>query len=250
MFAGVSRNPTGCPIERARPHFWGIAGDCASAESSDILGQGPETLVEPATAAPARSHRRPMAAMPEHLLWDTTGSRCAGRRGWYGGGPTEVAGDGFTAPYGASSAGPPPWHVYRFTFHTAFGSPPRSRTARRAQEQRRLPDGRCATPADAPVRCWPDIRTLHLPTDRPPGRHGRRPGRQRDEHAALRRGVRLRPLRVADPAEPVVAVGSRQLLYRPDPGIAVTGCPPNVFRFENATGELVPRPVACRVKCS
>lgn len=38
-----------------------------------------------------------------------------------GGWPAEVAGDAFTAPYSAPSAGPPPWQVYRFTFHTAFG---------------------------------------------------------------------------------------------------------------------------------
>jgi hypothetical protein len=36
--------------------------------------------------------------------------------GW----PAEVEGDAFTAPYSAPSAGPPPWHLYRFTFHTAF----------------------------------------------------------------------------------------------------------------------------------
>jgi len=43
--------------------------------------------------------------------------RPAGDIGW----PAEVAGDGFTAPYSASSAGPPPWHLYRFTFHTVVG---------------------------------------------------------------------------------------------------------------------------------
>ncbi len=37
--------------------------------------------------------------------------------GW----PAEVEDDAFTAPYSAPSAGPPPWYVYRFTFHTAFG---------------------------------------------------------------------------------------------------------------------------------
>ncbi|MPZ99713.1 MAG: pyridoxamine 5'-phosphate oxidase family protein [Dehalococcoidia bacterium] len=37
--------------------------------------------------------------------------------GW----PAEVEGDAFTAPYSAPSAGPPPWYLYRFTFHTAFG---------------------------------------------------------------------------------------------------------------------------------
>ena len=38
-----------------------------------------------------------------------------------GGWPAEVDGDAFTAPYSAPSAGPPPWYLYRFTFHTAYG---------------------------------------------------------------------------------------------------------------------------------
>jgi hypothetical protein len=38
-----------------------------------------------------------------------------------GGWPAEVEGDAFTAPYSAPSAGPPPWHLYLFTFHTVFG---------------------------------------------------------------------------------------------------------------------------------
>ena len=38
-----------------------------------------------------------------------------------GGWPAEVDGDALTAPYSAPSAGPPPWHLYRFRFHTAFG---------------------------------------------------------------------------------------------------------------------------------
>lgn len=38
-----------------------------------------------------------------------------------GGWPAEVDGDAFTAPYSAPSAGPPPWHLYRFMFHTAIG---------------------------------------------------------------------------------------------------------------------------------
>jgi hypothetical protein len=37
--------------------------------------------------------------------------------GW----PAEAAGDGFTTPDSAPSAGPPPWHRYRFTFHTVIG---------------------------------------------------------------------------------------------------------------------------------
>ena len=38
-----------------------------------------------------------------------------------GGWPVQVEGDAFTAPYSAPSAGPPPWNLYRFTFHTVFG---------------------------------------------------------------------------------------------------------------------------------
>jgi hypothetical protein len=38
-----------------------------------------------------------------------------------GGWPAVVDGDALTAPYSAPSAGPPPWYLYRFTFHTAVG---------------------------------------------------------------------------------------------------------------------------------
>ena len=38
-----------------------------------------------------------------------------------GGWPAEIDGDAFTAPFNAPSAGPPPWHLYRFTFHKAIG---------------------------------------------------------------------------------------------------------------------------------
>jgi Pyridoxamine 5'-phosphate oxidase len=38
-----------------------------------------------------------------------------------GGWPAQVEGDAFTAPFNAPSAGPPPWHVYRFTFDTVVG---------------------------------------------------------------------------------------------------------------------------------
>lgn len=37
--------------------------------------------------------------------------------GW----PAEVAGDAFTAPYSAPSAGPPPWYLYEIDYHTIFG---------------------------------------------------------------------------------------------------------------------------------
>jgi len=38
-----------------------------------------------------------------------------------GGWPAEVDGDAFTAPFSAPSAGPPPWHLYRLTMHSAVG---------------------------------------------------------------------------------------------------------------------------------
>lgn len=37
--------------------------------------------------------------------------------GW----PAQVDGDGFTAPFSAPSAGPPPWHLYRFRISSAVG---------------------------------------------------------------------------------------------------------------------------------
>lgn len=37
--------------------------------------------------------------------------------GW----PATVDGDGLTAPFSAPSAGPAPWSLYRFTWHTAVG---------------------------------------------------------------------------------------------------------------------------------
>lgn len=38
-----------------------------------------------------------------------------------GGWPATVEGDGFTAPFTAPSAGPPPWHLYRLTLRSAVG---------------------------------------------------------------------------------------------------------------------------------
>ena len=38
-----------------------------------------------------------------------------------GGWEPQVEGDGYTAPYSAPTAGPPPWHLYRFSFDTVFG---------------------------------------------------------------------------------------------------------------------------------
>jgi hypothetical protein len=38
-------------------------------------------------------------------------------RGW----PAQAEGEALIAPFNAPSAGPPPWHVFRFTFDTVVG---------------------------------------------------------------------------------------------------------------------------------
>jgi hypothetical protein len=50
---------------------------------------------------------------------DTLEQIAAGYRA--GGWPAKTQGDALTAPFSAPSAGPPPWQVYRFTFHTVVG---------------------------------------------------------------------------------------------------------------------------------
>ncbi|MFV9505427.1 MAG: pyridoxamine 5'-phosphate oxidase family protein [Oscillochloridaceae bacterium umkhey_bin13] len=39
-----------------------------------------------------------------------------------GGWPVQIMDDALTAPYAAPSAGPPPWHLYCFSYHTAIGN--------------------------------------------------------------------------------------------------------------------------------
>ncbi len=38
-----------------------------------------------------------------------------------GGWPAEASGDALTAPYSAQTAGPPPWHLYRFRIAQIVG---------------------------------------------------------------------------------------------------------------------------------
>ncbi|MEO3887879.1 hypothetical protein [Nonomuraea sp. B5E05] len=56
-----------------------------------------------------------------------------------GGRPAEVDGEALTVPFSAPSAGPPPWQVYRFAFHTVVGvatREPYGATRRRFEPQR------------------------------------------------------------------------------------------------------------------
>jgi len=91
------------------------------------------------TSSPAARKARDLAVNPRctisvrlpgiDLVLDGTAARvtdsgtleqvAAGYRA--GGWPAQVDGDALTAPFSAPSAGPPPWHVYRFTFHTVVG---------------------------------------------------------------------------------------------------------------------------------
>jgi hypothetical protein len=67
-------------------------------ENIDLVLEGEATrVVDPSTLEQLAAHYREI--------------------GW----PAEVDGDAFTAPYSAPSAGPPPWYLHRFTFHTAIG---------------------------------------------------------------------------------------------------------------------------------
>ena len=59
--------------------------------------------------------------LPPQLAQDAPTLERVARLYREGGWPAEVEGDAFTAPFSAPSAGPPPWHLYRFQLHTAFG---------------------------------------------------------------------------------------------------------------------------------
>jgi hypothetical protein len=55
-------------------------------------------------------------------VYDRATLELAAARCREGGWPVEVAGDAFTGPYSAPSAGPPPWNLYRFSFDTVIGN--------------------------------------------------------------------------------------------------------------------------------
>lgn len=56
-----------------------------------------------------------------HRVTDREALACVAAVFRDGGWPAEVDDDAITAPYSAQSAGPAPWHLYRFTPRTAFG---------------------------------------------------------------------------------------------------------------------------------
>jgi Pyridoxamine 5'-phosphate oxidase len=123
------------------PEFTYFLGTCRPDGTPHAAGIGAMWLAGDLyfTSSPAARKARDLAANPRctisvrlpgiDLVLDGTAARvtdpetlervAAGYRdsGW----PARVEGDAFTAPFNAPSAGPPPWHGYRFTFHTVIG---------------------------------------------------------------------------------------------------------------------------------
>lgn len=108
------------------PHAAGVGAQWADAEL--YFTSGPETRKSRDLAANPRctlSVRLPGIDLvlegAAHRVTDPVVLEriAAGYRA--GGWPAEVEGEALTAPYSAPSAGPAPWHVYRFAFHTAVG---------------------------------------------------------------------------------------------------------------------------------
>jgi Pyridoxamine 5'-phosphate oxidase len=119
FFLGTSR-PDGRPHAAGIGALW-LGGDL-------YFTSGPETrkarnlAANPACTIPCRLEGIDLILEGEATrVTDQPTLEEAARRYREGGWPAEVQDDAFTAPFSAPSAGPPPWHLYRFTFHTAFG---------------------------------------------------------------------------------------------------------------------------------
>jgi hypothetical protein len=109
-----------------RPHSAGVGALWHDGDLYFISGPGARKARNLA-ANPAATLS--IATPDMHLVFEGTAARVTdtavlesvaaayGAAGW----PAEVDGDAFTAPFNAPSAGPSPWHLYRLTFHTAFG---------------------------------------------------------------------------------------------------------------------------------
>jgi hypothetical protein len=109
-----------------RPHAAGIGAMPMDGELYFVSGAGTRKsrnlAANPACTVSARLQGIDLVLTGEaHRVVDRpTLDRVAARYrelGW----PAEVAGDAFTAPYSAPSAGPPPWQVYRLAVHTVVG---------------------------------------------------------------------------------------------------------------------------------
>ena len=109
-----------------RPHAAGFGAAWHDGDLYLVTGPGHAEGAEPRRQPGLHGLRAPRDARPRPRMRGAARHRRRRRsrrsRRVYreGGWPAEVEGDAFTAPYSAPSAGPPPWHLYRLTCHTAF----------------------------------------------------------------------------------------------------------------------------------
>jgi Pyridoxamine 5'-phosphate oxidase len=119
-------------------HFLGTCRADGTPHAAGVGGQWRDGDIY-FTSSPAARKARDLADNPRctisvrlpgiDLVLDGTATRVTDREtlervaaGYHAGGwPAEVDGQALTAPFSAPSAGPPPWQVYRFTFHKVVG---------------------------------------------------------------------------------------------------------------------------------
>jgi hypothetical protein len=109
-----------------RPHSAGIGAQWLDGDLCIVTGPGARKtrnlVANPACTITVRLDTIDLVLEGSAVRKTDPGTLAAAARLYRAGGwPAEVADDALTAPYSAPSAGPPPWHLYLFTFHTAFG---------------------------------------------------------------------------------------------------------------------------------
>jgi len=132
---GVLEVLTNPPVGPDKPFFLGTAGSDGRPHSAGIgpvwydgdlyFTSGPNTRKsrhlagQPACTLSTRLNGYDLVLEGEATrVADESILEAVAERYRAGGWPAVVESDGFTAPYSAPSAGPPPWHLYRFRFHS------------------------------------------------------------------------------------------------------------------------------------
>jgi len=119
-FLGTVR-PDGCPHAAAVATLW-LDGDIyftsgARTRKSRNVAANPACTISASLATIDMVFEGEVVRVTDAPTLEQLAARCR-EGGW----PVQVEGDALTAPYAAPSAGPPPWNLYRFTFHTAIGN--------------------------------------------------------------------------------------------------------------------------------
>jgi hypothetical protein len=94
-------------------YFTSGAGTCKSRN----LAANPACTISAGLATIDIVFEGEAARVTDEPTLEQVAARCR-ETGW----PVQVEGEAFTGPFSAPSAGPPPWELYRFTFHTAIGN--------------------------------------------------------------------------------------------------------------------------------